>query len=321
MRALTRTGPSKNLSLDTAHPKPTPDDFPNDYIIQVKATTLTRGELTWPEPLESEIPIPGYDLAGVVVAVPRTPGPKAYQVGDEVYGLTNPYKQGNAREFAAVDERELALKPKNLNWEEAAAVPLSALSAYQGLFVHGKLDAPGEGANGGKRVLVTAASGGVGIWAVQLAHEAGVNVVGTCGPSNVDFVKSLGADTVLDYTKTDLLSWINEGPENRNFDVVLDCIGGKTLTASWKCARNDGKIVSVAEPADAKKPSHGVAEGVQGVWFIVEANRGQLEQITNWIEQGKCRSQVDQAFELEDREEAFERLEGGHARGKIVLRI
>jgi NADPH:quinone reductase-like Zn-dependent oxidoreductase len=103
--------------------------------------------------------------------------------------------------------------------------------------------------------------------------------------------------------------------------VVLDCIGGQTLTDAWKCVEKDGKIVSVAEPADSKKPSDGVAEGVQGVWFIVEANRSQLEHVTNWIEQGKCRSQVDRVLELEDWDEAFERLEEGHARGKIVLRI
>ncbi|KAF2827637.1 NAD(P)-binding protein [Ophiobolus disseminans] len=321
MRALIRAGPSKTLTLDTNHPEPTSNNFPNSYIVKVKATALTREELIWPEPLESAIPIPGYDLTCIVTAVPQSTGPKVFKVGDEVYGLTNPHKQGNARDFAEVDERDLALKPRNLTWEEAAAVPLSALSAYQGLFIHGGLSIVGDGSNESKRVLVTAASGGVGIWAVQLAHQAGVHVTGTCGPSNIDFVKSLGADTVLDYRKTDLLTWVEEEPEQRSFDVVIDCIGGQTLADAWKCLKKDGRMISVAEPADLKKPANGIAEGVQSVWFIVEANHGQLSRITNMIEGGKCKAQVDQVFELEEWEAAFVQLESGHTKGKVVLKL
>jgi NADPH:quinone reductase-like Zn-dependent oxidoreductase len=321
MRALIRTGPSKTLALDTTHPEPTAKDSSHSYIIQTKATALTRGELAWPEPLELDVSIPGYDLSGVVVAVPTTPGLKIYKPGDEIYGLTSFSRQGNARELATAEEREIALKPKELSWEEAAAVPLSALSAFQGLFNHGKLHAPGKGSNEGRRVLVTAASGGVGIWAIQLARQAGTDVVGTCGPSNVDFIKGLGANTVLDYTKTDLLAWVGEDADHRSFDVVLDCIGGQTLTDAWKCTRKNGKVISIVEPADSKKPVSGVAEGVQSAWFIVEANPDQLGKITSLIEQGKCQGQVDQVFVLEHWKEAFERLEGGHAKGKIVLKI
>jgi NADPH:quinone reductase-like Zn-dependent oxidoreductase len=319
MRALIRTGSSKTLTLDTAHPESTSSDFPDKYIIEVRATALTRGELTWPEPQEPDVPIPGYDLAGVVVAVPSTQKLNTYKIGDEVYGLTSFGAKGNARELTVADERELTLKPKSLSWEEAAAIPLSALSAFQGLFVHGNLNGPGQGGNKDKRVLVTAASGGVGLWAIQLARQAGLTVVGTCGPSNVTFVKDLGADIVLDYTKTDLLAWVNEDPNLRSFDVVLDCIGGETLKNAWKCARKDGKVISIAEPANAKKPDDGVAVGVEGVWFIVESDAGQLGQITTLIEQGKCRGQVDQVFALEQWREAFERLEGGHTKGKVVL--
>jgi NADPH:quinone reductase-like Zn-dependent oxidoreductase len=307
--------------LNTTHSEPTNNDFPNSYIIKVNATALTRGELAWPEPLEPDTPIPGYDLAGIVTAIPSTPVSKAYKIGDEVYGLTSFGRKGNARELTVADEREINFKPKNLTWEEAATVPLSALSAFQSLFVHGKLNSPGTGGNEGKRVLVTAASGGVGIWAVQLAHQAGINVVGTCGPTNVNFVKSLGADTVLDYTKTDLLTWVNEDPEHRDFDLVVDCIGGQTLTDAWKCARRGGRVISIAEPADSKKPKDGLAEGVQSVWFIVESDRVQLGQITNLIEQGKCKGRIDRVFALEQWKEAFERLEEGHAKGKVILKM
>ncbi|KAH7401495.1 alcohol dehydrogenase [Pyrenochaeta sp. MPI-SDFR-AT-0127] len=323
MRALIRTGTDKaTLGLDVSHPEPTSADSPNSYIIKTKATALTRGELTWPEPLTPAIPVPGFDFAGVVLAVPATLGAKAFQPGDEVYGLTYPFSEkGNARDITVADEREMSLKPKKLSWEEAAAIPLSALSAWQGLFTHGKLNGPRDGEKYGKRVLVTAASGGVGIWAVQLAHRAGTNVVGTCGPSNVDFVKKLGADIVLDYSKNDLLRWVNEDWESRAFDVVMDCVGGQTLTDAWQCAKKGGIVISVAEPPNPRKPVGGVAEGVEGVWFIVEAKRDQLEEITSLIEEGKCRGEVDRVYELEQWEEAFERLEGGHARGKVVLRV
>lgn len=322
MRALIRNKPEHTLSLDPSHPEPTTADSPNCYIIQTRTAALTRGELAWPEPLEPDIPVPGYDFAGVVIATPTTPGEKVFQPGSEVYGLTYPFsRKGNAREITVANEQGIWPKPKNLSWEEAASASLSALTAWQALFVHGKLSPPGTSSNVGKRVLVTAASGGVGIWAVQLAHQAGIEVVATCGPSNLGYVASLGADTVLDYTSTNLVDWLVEDDKRRRFDVVLDCVGGQTLSEAWKLAKQDGTIISVAEPPDPKRPGVGVAEGVKGVWFIVEANRSQLGSITELIESGKCRCQVDRVYGLDEWREAFERLEGGHARGKVVLRM
>jgi NADPH:quinone reductase-like Zn-dependent oxidoreductase len=183
------------------------------------------------------------------------------------------------------------------------------------------LNTPKKGTNPKKRVLVTAASGSVGVWGIQLAREAGLEIVGTCGTSNVEFVKSLGAQTVLDYTKTSLLDWVSEDLEARGFDVVFDCIGGQTLTDSWKCARRGGKVISVAEPPDPKKPTDGVADAVEGVWFIVKANGPALAEVTSLIEEGKCKPVVDSVYTLEQFKEAFDRLEGGHAKGKVVLTV
>ncbi|KAF2685519.1 alcohol dehydrogenase [Lentithecium fluviatile CBS 122367] len=299
MRALIRRSDPKTLTLDVNHPSPSPADHPQYYIIRTKATALTRGELTWPEPLIPDILIPGFDLAGEVLSAPTTPGKHAFKAGDEVYALTTFTWKGNAREISVGHEDELALKPKNASWEEAASVPLSALSAYEALFVHANLKLSKDSNNQITRVLVTAASGGVGIWGVQLAHEAGAEVVGTCGTSNMDFVKSLGADTVLDYKETDVLDWVGEDIEKRAFDVILDCIGGQTLISAWKCARRGGKVISVAEPPDPKKPTKGVAEGVEGIWFIDKANGVALGEVTSLIERRKCKPVVDSVYRLE----------------------
>lgn len=313
--------------MEPSHPEPTPASSPDFYIIRTHATALTREELTWPEPLEADVPIPGYDLAGVVISVPLAPHPHngtwKFKPGDEIYAMTTFVNKGNAREVTEAHEKEMALKPKNMSWEEAASVPLSALSVWQALFIHGRLTPDFEGGhqNAGKRVLVTAASGSVGIWGVQLAHLAGAEVVATCGPANVDFVKNLGADTVLEYRKTDIFEWVGENKEARAFDVVLDCIGGKTLETAWKCAKKDGRVISVAEPPKGKKPDDGVTEGVEGIWFIVSENGDQLRQIAELVEQGKCEAKVDSTYPLEEYQKAFERLESGHAQGKVVLSL
>ncbi|KAF2008003.1 NAD(P)-binding protein [Amniculicola lignicola CBS 123094] len=323
MRALIRTPDSKPLTLTATFATPTPSEHPNHYIIRVKATSLTRGELTWPEPLLPLFPIPGYDVAGVVVSGPSSSSHPAFLTGDKVYALTSFSRQGNTREFSIATEKELSRMPRNLSWEEAASVPLSALSAYQALFVKAGLQPAFKdpSLNRGKRVLVTAASGGVGVWGVQLAHQAGAEVVATCGTSNVDFVKSLGADTVLDYSKTDLLEWVNQDKEARGFDVVLDCIGGQTMEDAWRCVRKNGILVTIVAPPNYEKVKDSLEEGVRGLFFIVDACPAQLREVTSLIEEGRCRGFTDNAYSLEQWKEAFERLESGHAKGKVVMKI
>ncbi|KAF2500401.1 NAD(P)-binding protein [Lophium mytilinum] len=293
------------------------------HLIRTHATALTSGELRWPEPLLPTTPIPGYDLAGTIVS---TPSHSKFKPGDEVYALTSFSRQGNAREYSVALEEELALRPKNVEWEEAASVPLSALSAWQGLFVHAGLKVPGlqpDAKEAGKkqaRVLVTAAAGGVGVWGVQLAHAAGAEVMGTCGRANVEFVKGLGADEVVDYAQIGLKQWVG-GKEERKFDVILDCVGGQTLTDAWTCVREYGIIISVAEPPEGKKPGEGVSAGVRQAFFIVDPHGSQLAQITSLIEEGICKGVVDSAWALGDWENAFQKLSDGHARGKVVLKL
>jgi NADPH:quinone reductase-like Zn-dependent oxidoreductase len=137
----------------------------------------------------------------------------------------------------------------------------------------------------------------------------------------VAFVKSLGADEVLDYSKTGIREWVNGDKERRGFDCILDCIGGATLADSWQCARTGGRVVSVAEPPDGKRPSEGIATGVEGKWFIVSGSRAQLSRITALIEEGKCKGAVDKVFGLENWGAAFDKVEKGHAKGKVVVRV
>ena len=139
--------------------------------------------------------------------------------------------------------------------------------------------------------------------------------------TNVNFIKSLGAETVLNYKETNFLEWVNVDRASRGFDVVLDCIGGATLTDAWKCARDGGKVISVAEPPGPKKPLDGLAQDVQSAWFIVTPNGVQLAEVTELLERTKCRAVVDSIYELEDFEAAFDKLEKGHSKGKIVLRL
>jgi len=203
MRALLQPEKNSKDLILTEVPVPKPNFELNDHLIRVYAVAPCAGELLWPANYSVPDPgsktlIPCFDVAGIIaIAPPNSP----FKVGDEVYGRTNFYRSGCAAEYAIGRTEELALKAKNLSWVEAATVPLSALTAWQAIFVQAGIGDFSTEVYQGKRILITAASGGVGMWIVRLA---GAEVVGTCGPCNVDFVRSLGATEVIDYTKTDL---------------------------------------------------------------------------------------------------------------------
>lgn len=199
---------------------------------------------------------------------------------------------------------------------ESTAVPLSAQTAWQALFVQSGIGDFGSAEWKGKRVLVTAASGGVGIWVTQIASVIGATVIGTCGSRNVDFVKGLGASEVIDYRKTDLRKWAQE-PGNQ-VDVVVDCVGGGSLADAWWCMKDGGVLVSIFQPPEQVRPE-GLEKSVKSLFFVMDPKREHLEAITELVEMGKCRPVVDSIWPLELFEEAFARLDGGHARGKIIF--
>jgi NADPH:quinone reductase-like Zn-dependent oxidoreductase len=188
---------------------------------------------------------------------------------------------------------------------QAAAVPLSALTAWQALFGHARVSR-------GQRVLVHGAAGGVGTYAVQLARWAGAQVCATASARNADFLRDLGADLVIDYATTRFEEVAHD------VDVVFDLVGGDALTRSWQVVRDGGIVVSVVSPrptGPAPRP------GVRFAWFIVEPSGEQLRQIGGLIDAGQVRPIVDRVFPLADARGAYDAGRRGHPRGKIVLTI
>lgn len=215
-----------------------------------------------------------------------------------------------------VEEEELALIPKGLEFEDAASVPLSALSAMQGF---GKV----QGGLEGKRVLVTGASGAVGVWAVQVARRSGAEaVVGVCsGREKEELVKKLGATDVIDYKKVELKEWFSEDEEGRLFDVVFDCVGGRPLEDAWRMVSERATVISVAEPPEGKRPKDRLKEGVSAVWFIVDPDGKMLESVTKGIDSGEYVPVVDSVWNLKEYEHAFKIVQNGHPKGKVVIRV
>jgi NADPH:quinone reductase-like Zn-dependent oxidoreductase len=288
---------------------PRPTLMPDDALVRVYASAITKDELTWDPTYQTaegkpRTPsIPGHEFSGVVEELALNT--KVAKIGEEVYGLASFYRDGSAAEFIAVHADDLAAKPKTLDHVQAAAVPLAALTAWQTLFSHAMLTR-------GQRVLVHGGAGGVGSFAVQMANWAGASVITTAAANSHDFVRQLGAHEVIDYAK------VRFEDEVSDVNVVFDTIGGDTLERSYGVLRQGGTLVSIVEPPSAEKAK---AQGIKGEFFIVEPNRMQLEEIGRLIDTGGVRAFVDTVLPLEQARQAFERGLKGHSRGKIVLRI
>ena len=265
-----------------------------EALVQVHAAAITRGELDWP--VDRLPAIPSYELSGVVAAV--APDVEDVAVGEAVFALTAFDRDGVAATYAAVPASLLAPKPFTLAHVESAALPLAALSAWQGLFDHGRL-AEGE------RVLIHGAAGGVGHVATQLARWRGAYVIGTTSPDNLDAARGYGADEVLDGR--------NERFEETvaPVDLVFDTVGGGLLERSPAVVRTGGRLVSVAE-----EPLH-----IDASYFVVEPNREQLGEIARLVDEGDLRPAIDSVFSLSDARAAFERSLASGKRGKVVIRV
>ncbi|KAJ6079658.1 hypothetical protein N7467_009411 [Penicillium canescens] len=329
----TNPAPSKSLTNDKIPiPKPT---SPTDLLIRIKATTIIRDMLTWPEYYHQQYIIPGHDFSGTVAAVFESDSstssspspPHNFKIGDEVFGMANTNRASTWAEYAIVSVDEVARKPRVLGWEEAAALPLSALTAYEALFRHAGVSVPTFGSGkemnaSSKRVLITGASGGVGIYLVQLAASAGVHVVAASSSNvrNGEFLRGLGADEVVEYG--DL-----EG-ENGVFDVIVDCVGGEVLSKCWGFIKGDGVLISVDSASFdfvAEHQKRGLCDGKEGVkalFFIVEGGGEVLSELAVLAESGALRSFVAATFPIESVREAYDFANGRfEGRGKVVLTV
>ncbi|KAK9236430.1 hypothetical protein V1525DRAFT_407061 [Lipomyces kononenkoae] len=325
MRTLVQHSPDSTELAITTQPLPTANPSLGEHIIRVHACAPCAGELLWPKnfppPKHREL-VPCPDIAGTIISAPDD---SPFRPGDEVYARTNYVRPGNAREYTVGVTDELAHRPKGLSWAEAAAIPVSAQTAWQALLIHAGIvggDAKADfsaarEAWSGKRVLITAASGSVGMWVTQLASLLGAEVVGTCSPANAALVKTFGASEVLDYRTTNLREWA-ERP-GKKVDVVIDCIGRKSLEDAWWTVKDGAVILSIFQPPRQVCPEGYKADGVRDIFFVMEPNGKHLQEITKLVEQGKCRPLVDSVWPLEQFQEAFKRLDTGHARGKVIL--
>src|SRR5688572_3964041 len=284
-------GPEQLLLEDVATPVP----GPGEALVRVHAAALTRDELEWP--VDRLPAIPSYELSGVVVAL--GPGVDGVAVGDEVYGMAAFDRDGVAADYASIPTELLAPKPRALSHLEAAAVPLAALSAWQGLFDHGKLAA-------GERVLIHGATGGVGQLATPLAGRHGAHVTATTSARGMERARELGADVVIDHTAGPWAAGIEP------VDLVFDTAGGERLARSPAVLHDGGRLVSVAE-----EPPQ--ASGVTSVYFLVEPNRRQLAQIAALLDGAWPPPAIDSVFTLEQAPSAFERTMAADKRGKVVL--
>ena len=304
-----------------------------EVLVQVHATgvnlldsKIRDGEFKLILPYKTPFVL-GHDVAGVVVKVGKHV--HQFKPGDEVYARPNDLRIGTFAEFVSVKEASLAFKPKNLSMEEAASLPLIALTAWQALVEKAQLKK-------GQKVFIQAGSGGVGSFAIQLAKHLGATVATTTSTANVAWVKALGADVVVDYKKDDFESVLS------NYDVVLNSQDGKTLAKSLNILKAGGQLISISGP-----PTPEFAEKLKLPWFVKQVTRAlsfgirrkakqrhvdfsflfmkasgsQLQQITSLIEAGIIHPIVDKVFPFESTNEAMAYVESGRAKGKVVIKV
>ena len=298
------------LSFEDA-PDPTP--MIGDVLVKVAAVGITHNELDWPlrtcrngHPRDSIIP--GQEVSGVVAALGM--GTAGIAVGDEVFGLTDPYRDAAAAEYVAVEARNLARKPRTVDHVHAASVPRAGLTAWQALFDHGKLAQ-------GQTVVIHGAAGAVGSTAVQLARWAGAEVIGTGRSRARQLVKELGADRFIAFDEERLEDAAGSGSSGFSrfqADVVFDLVGGEVLARSSALLKPGGTLVSVVSwelPADR--------DDIRTVFFVQEAKQVQLTELARLVDAGHLRPQVGGVYPLAQAAEAYSAKAAGGIPGRMVL--
>src|SRR3954454_16584914 len=291
---------------------PRPEPQAGEVLIRVHATGVNpidwkvrEGHMKdfWPHKFPL---ILGWDLSGVVEKLGPSPAAAGrFKIGDEVYSLPDPTRNGAYADYIVVRESEISLKPKSLHHPRAAAVPLAGLTAWQSLFETAQLQ-PGQ------RVLIHAGSGGVGHFAVQLAKWKGAHVFATASTKNQDLLRELGVDKAIDYTQQRFEDIA------RNVDIVLDTIGGETQERSWSVLKKGGNLVSLVQPPSEEKAKE---LGVRAAFVAGHPSGAQLAEIAKIIDSGKLAPVIDRILPLSEARRAHEVSQSGHTRGKITLRV
>jgi NADPH:quinone reductase-like Zn-dependent oxidoreductase len=296
-------GPEVLQYEDVAEPSP----GPGELLIRVEATSVNPidwkiragyAQQIFPRTLPF---IPGGDACGIVEAVGS--GVTKFRKGDEVYART--FRDSTYAEYAIFGEAESALKPRSVDYVQAAAIPLAALTAWQALFDAAQLSA-------GQKILIHAAAGGVGSFAVQFAKWKGAHVIGTASENNQGLLRDLGVDEPVDYQKKSFEEIAQD------VDVVLDPIGGETQERSLKALVKGGILISIVQP-----PSKDLTAkyGVRAEFFAMKASSGALAEIAKLVDAGRVKTVVETVLPLADARRAHELSEKGHVRGKIVLKV
>lgn len=303
MQAITVRDRDAGLAGMSLTDMPYPHAAENDVIVRVHAAGFTRGELDWPATWTDRAgrdrtpSVPGHELSGVVAELGY--GTTGLSVGQRVFGLADWTRNGTLAEYVAVEARNLAPLPADVDHTVAAALPISGLTAWQGLFDHGRLTT-------GQTVLIHGVAGGVGSIGVQLAREAGARVIGTGRASDRDRTLALGADTYIDL-QTEKLEHAGE------VDVVLDVIGGDILDRSATLVRAGGTLVSIVTPPKVQ-PKDGRA-----VFFVVEPDRARLAELATRLRDGRLQPFVGAVRPLAEAPTAF--APGTRTPGKTIIRI
>ena len=282
---------------------PQPQAAINDVVVKVHAAGFVNTELAWPSTWTDRLDrdrtpsIPGHELAGVITELGY--GTTGLSVGQRVFGLTDWYRDGTLAEYAVIEARNLALLPDDVDDEVGASLPISGLTAWQGLLVHGRLKA-------GQRVIAHGAAGAVGSMVTQLAHEFGAHVIGTG--------RSADRQKALDYGASEFVDLDHEALEDIGpVDLVFDLIGGDIGKRSARLVRPGGILVSIVGPPE-EPPADGLA-----IDFVVESDRAQLGEIVQRVRDGRLRTNIGTVASLDDAVDAFNPT--GRRPGKTIIRV
>jgi NADPH:quinone reductase-like Zn-dependent oxidoreductase len=298
---LHQSGGPEVLKYEDA-PRPQPKD--DEILIRVMAAGVNPVDVFIREGRGNQFPlIPGMDVAGVI----EKAGNKVtkFKRGDAVYAYLSFEEQGGYAEFAVTKQDHAALKPKSIDFEHAAAVPLAATTAWQALIEKAGLRA-------GQTVLIHGGSGGVGTFAVQIAKARGANVIATASTANQDLLKQLGGDQPIDYTTTKFEDVV------KDVDVVLNAVRGDTLARSYGVVKKGGIIVSITGPPD---PTELEKHGIRGTGLSAHPDAKVLEELAKFIDAGKITPIVSAVMPLVDVAKAHQQIASRHTRGKIVLKV